>query len=303
MSASNPKRRGGPTARSSQPADGMQQIFKLAKYQQSFDKDAFNELIKGQGVKVVHYRAIPDPSGMAAIGDSHAVQSPRRSSDGFIYKEAGEMTLWFSSNTSDWDIEVEGMTKHDAAVITAPINYENCPDKEVILAPYDRFFLKDVVVRVVAMQFVEANTTGTDKLQYPATCVEYLIDADGREYTEDVDFKITPDGFIQWISQNRPGFNEKTNRGTVYAIRYRYIPYFVIARMLHEIRVSQITDMMTFERQLHRMPFQALVIREHVLSDVNRDPHQTIMDQRFQNAPPVGGITGPNDSGSDGGML
>lgn len=300
--ADNPKRRGGPRRRESKPTDAMQQIFKLGQYQQSFDMFAFEQLIAGQGVKVIHYRAVPDPSGMAAIGDVHAVQSKRQSSDGFIYKEVGELSLWFSSNTSDWNVEIEGMTKHDAAVITSQLWYENCPEKEVLLAPYDRFYLKDIEVRVIATQYVEANTTGIDKLQYPATCVEHLIDADGKEYFEKKDFEITAEGFIKWISQNRPGFNEKLARGMVYSIRYRYTPYFVVARMLHEIRVSQVTDPMTFDRKLQRSPFQALVIREHVLSDQNRDPHQDIMDQRFQAAPPVGGVNGPSD-GNKGGML
>jgi hypothetical protein len=298
-----PKRQGGPRTRTPRPADGVQQIFNLAQYQQSFDKDAFDSLIRGQGIKVVHYRAIPDPTGMAAIGDVHAVQSKRQSSDGFIYKEVGEMFVWFSANSSDWGIEVEGMTKHDTAVITVPHKYENCPDKDVILAPYDRFYLKDIEVRVVAMQYVEANTTGIDKLQYPASCVEHLIDADGKEYLEGINFQLTPEGFIKWISQDRPGFNEKTSRGTIYSIRYRYTPYFVIARLLHEVRVSQVTNPLTFDRNLERMPFQALIIREHVLSDANRDPHQNLMDQRFQAAPMVGGSTGPTDSGESGGML
>jgi hypothetical protein len=301
--ADNPKRRGGPRARASKPTDAMQQIFKLGEFQQSFDMEAFESLIRGQGVKVIHMRAIPDPSGMASIGDVHAVQSKRQSSDGFIYKEVGELTLWFSQNTSDWNVEVEGMTKHDVAIVTSQLWYENCPDKEVLLAPWDRFYLKDIEVRVIAFQYVEANTTGVDKLQYPATCVEHLIDADGKEYKEGTHFEITKEGFIKWISQDRPGFNEKLGRGTVYSIRYRYTPYFIVARMLHEIRVSQVTDPETFNRKLQRTPFQALVIREHVLSDQNRDPNQHIMDQRFQGAPPVGGVTGPNDSGPDGGML
>jgi hypothetical protein len=289
--------------------DGVQQMMHLAHYQQSFDRDAFNQLIQSQGVDVVHYKALPDPSGMASIGDIHAVQSKRNSDDGFIYKEAGSMHVWFSGSTSDWNIEVEGLTAHDAAVVTFPMEYEsgekdeNGKREEVIVGKYDRFYLKDIEIRVVAVQYIEANTTGIDKLQYPATFVEYLIDADGKEYKQNVDFEITHQGFIKWTSQNRPGFNEKTNRGTVYAIRYRYTPYFIVAKMLHEIRVSQITDMATFDRKLERMPFQALVMREQVLSDVNNDPFQSRMDQRYQNPPPVGGVTGPNDGSSDGGML
>jgi hypothetical protein len=302
----NPKRKGGPRGRrQEQPTDAVQMIIHLAKYAQSFDKEAFDQLIQSQGVYVTHYRALPDPSGMASIGDTHAVQSKRDSSDSFLYKEAGDMHIWFSANTSDWEIEVEGLTKHDAAVVSFPMVYDDGEHKgeDVIVSDYDRFYLKDIEVRVVAKQYVEASSTGVDKLQYPAVFVEELVDADKKEYRAGVNFEITDEGFIRWISQDRPGWNEKTLRGTVYAIRYRYTPYFVVAKMMHEIRVSQITNPETFERHLERMPFQALLYRENVLSDQNNDPMRTRADQRFQNAPPVSGVTGPKDSGSDGGML
>lgn len=300
--AGNPKRKGGPRQRRVVNAQGNQQIFQLDPWQQSFDVGAFDGLIGGQGILVTHYRALPDPSGMASIGDVHAVQSPRASSDGFIYKEVGKLFMSFTGNTSDWSVDVVGMTKHDVAVATPSKKYENC-DNPVLIAPYDRFYIEDIELRVIATQYVEANSTGTDKLQYPATCVEHLIDADGIEYKEDVHFKITEEGFIQWIDQQRPGFNEKTMRGTVYAIRYRYTPYFVAARLLHEVRVSQVTNPATFKRSLERLHYQVLLIREHVLSDINNDPNSDLMDQRFQHAPPVGGITGPSDGGPDGGKL
>lgn len=302
MSNSNPKRQGGPRPRKSEPADGVQQIFHMAKYQQSFDREAFDALIQGQGIKVTHYRAIPDPQGMAALGDIHAVQSKRRSSDGFLYREVGDLHMFFNANTSDWQVEIEGLVKHDIAMVTFPIKYDSDPDCEVILSAYDRFYLKDIEVRVVAMQFVEANSTGVDRLQYPATCVEYIIDADGKEYTADLDFKINADGLIQWISQNRPGYNEKTSRGMVYSIRYRYTPYFTIMKMLHETRVSQITDPLTYDRFVTRMPFQALVAREQVLSDMNKDPNSSHADIRFQ-LPPSEGSTGTPGRGSEGGRL
>lgn len=298
----NPKRRGGPRQRQSREADGTQMNLSLQKYQQSFDKDAFNHLINSQGIKVTHYRAIPDPTGMANRGDTHAVQSPRRSSDGFLYKEVGTMQIFFSNNSSQFNVEIEGMIKHDTAVVTLPEKYENC-DQPIIVAPYDRFYLHDVEVRVVNMQYVTANSIGIDKLQYPATCVEHLIDSDGIEYKEGQHFEITPEGHIKWLTQIRPGFNSKTKSGTVYSIRYRYTPYFICARLLHEIRVSQITDPNTFERKVERMPYQILVIREHVLSDINKDPNQNILDTRFQNAPPVGGVMGPSDDKPDGGIL
>ncbi len=289
--AKKPNHPEGPRQRDSRQPDGNQLYFNLDKYQQSFDKDAFNSLIQSQGVKVVHYRAIPDPSGMVDKGDTHAVQGPRNPSDNFIYKEAGVAQVFFSSNSGNFDVHVEGMIKNDTAVITPPEKYENCDDP-LLLAPYDRLYLKDVEVRVVNQQFVEANATGLDRLQYPATCVEHLIDADGIEYKEKQHFEITKEGHIRWLTQQRPGWNASLGKGKVYAIRYRYTPYFVVARHLHEIRVSQITDPATFDRKLERMPYQVLVIREHILHDVNRDPNNSIMDNRLQYVPPVGGSLG-----------
>jgi hypothetical protein len=281
----------GPRKRESREPKGDQLFLNLNRFQQSFDKDAFNALVQSQGVRVVHYRAVPDPTGMIDKGDTHAVQSTRASSDGYIYKEAGTLQVFFSSNSSNFDVHIEGLIKNDTAVITPPEKYENCDDP-VLLAPYDRFYLKDVEVRVVNQQFVEANMSGIDRLQYPATCVEHIIDSDGIEYTENQHFTITKEGHIKWISQQRPGWNVSVGKGKVYSIRYRYTPYFIVARHLHEIRVSQITDPATFERKVERMPYQVLVIREHILHDVNRDPENPIIDNRLQYAPPVGGALG-----------
>jgi hypothetical protein len=298
----SPDRKGGPRSRQSRETEGTQLPFNLLPYQHSFDKEAFNQLVRSQGIKLLHYRAMPDPSGMSGRGDSHAVQSQRQSSDGFLYKEVGTVQAFFSGNSSDFNVKTEGLIKHDTAVLTLAENYDNCEDP-ILVAPYDRFFCTEVELRVINMQYLEASSIGIDKLQYPATCVEWLVDADGIEYKEGKEFEITKEGHIKWISQQRPGWNEKTHRGTVYSIRYRYMPYWVTARLLHEARVSQITDPLTFERKIERMPYQILVIREHVLSDVNRDPNSNIMDTRFQDLPPIGGATGPNDDNQTGGML
>ena len=244
---------------------------------------------------------MPDCSGMASRGDSHAVQSPRKSSDGFLYKEVGTLQAFFSNNSSDFNIKAEGLIKHDIAIATLPEKYDNC-DSPVLVAAYDRFYMENVELRVINFQYVEASSTGIDKLQYPATCIEWLVDADGIEYQEGSDFEITKEGFVKWLTQKRPGYNDKTRRGTVYSVRYRYTPYFIVSRILHEIRLSSITDPNTFDRKVERMPYQVALIREHVLADVNND-NSGIMDSRFQAAPPVGGNTGPDESNGSGGML
>ena len=162
-----------------------------------------------------------------------------------------------------------------------------------MLHPWDRFYIKDVEVRVINFQYMEASRTGVDRLQYPATTVEHLVDADGVEYKEGINFNINPDGNVEWIGQKRPGYDPERGKGKVYAIRYRYVPFFVVVRLIHEIRVSQVTDPANYQRYLERMPYSVQVAREHVFEDTNNDPEIPVIDQRFQTAPDPSGAMGP----------
>lgn len=276
---------------------GNQLINNLVNYQVSFDKDAFDHLIRSQGVKMVHYRAIPDPRGLSSRGDTHGAGTVRQSIDGYIYKEAGEITSFFSSNSNSPKAAESSVLEHATAYITAPDYYDDKPDCPVLFSPWDRLFLKDIEIRVVTSQEIEASQTGIDILQFPATCVEHLIDSHGIEYTEGKDFKITAEGHIEWISQNRPGFDPEIGRGRVYAIRFRYTPFFVVDRLLHEIRVSQVTNPRTGQRTLERMPYQIQVVREYVFRDMNRSttPDENTDASRFQDAPAPSGRMGPQD--------
>jgi hypothetical protein len=282
----------GPRSRKPRNPSGNQIPYIIPENQISFDPDAFDNLIRSQGVKLVHYKAVPDPRGMTSRGDTHDSLGIRESSDGFIYKEAGCLQVFFQNNPNSSGVNERGMLEVSSAYITLPRTYENSEDP-VIVDVFDRFFLKDIEIRVSAKQYIEASDTGTDRLQFPATCVEYLVDANGVWYREGVEFKIDPEGNICWISQIRPGFNAKTGRGTVYSIRYRYTPFFVVDHLVHEIRVAQVTNQATFDRSLERMPYQVFVMREKVFQDRNRSKQKTIQSPRLQQAPPTGGTLGP----------
>lgn len=272
----------------------------LFKVQVSFDLPAFREFVQSQGIRVIHYRAVPDPTGMTSRGDSRAVDGEsKRSSDGFIYEEVGTMQVLFYSNGSSENFVKEGAIEYATAYMTLPDIYEKerdtDPDCPVLVMPWDRFFVKDVEVRVLARQYIETNSTGIDRLQFPATCVESLRDANGASYTEGQDFSITDEGHIKWLTQRRPGWNPDLGRGTVYGIRYRYTPFFVCSKIIHEIRVAQVTNPSTLERRVERFPYQIEVVRENVFHDVNaaeKDLNPSD-DTRFQAGPPSGGMLGP----------
>jgi hypothetical protein len=287
----------GPRKRESRKPEGSQRVLNLFNAQISFSSEAFAQFIRGQGVRVVHFRAAPDPTAMQSRGDPRPVDGTRHSSDGYIYEEAGVAHVLFHSNSAQETMPVEGVIDYSTAFMTLPAYYEQ-PDGQtgttpILVMPWDRFYLKDIEVRVVDRQIVEPNSTGTDRLRYPATFVEFLQDAAGVKYNQDEHFVITEQGYIKWISQHRPGWNAELNRGVPYSIRYRYTPYFVCQRLLHEIRISQITDQSTQERKVERMPYSLQVVRENAWQDINNDVEAHGEDPRFAPAPPSGGMLGP----------
>jgi hypothetical protein len=284
----------GPRKRIINDASGDQLIFQEGERQLSFDSEAFQNFIKGQGIWITHYRALPDPRGMASRGDNRDVLDLRpQDSDGFVYKKAGDIQATFTVNSKNISQDPLGEISNSVAYMTMPKYYSDNPKEEVLIHPWDRFYLKDIEIRVVNLQFLESRKEGVDKLQYPAVRVEELVDSNGVWYTQDTDFAITEEGNIKWLGQKRPGWNVNTGKGTVFSIRYRYTPYFIVVRLIHEIRVSQITDPATFKRTLERMPYQVEVIREIVFRDANTNPGSPTIDIRYQNAPQVGGNLGP----------
>ena len=272
--------------------EGTQIPTDIPQDQISWNKEAFDQMIESMGIRMIHYRAMPDPRGMASKGDNHDVLGIRDSSDNFIYEEAGTLQVLFVNNNTQVSMESEGVVNFATAYMTLPTTYESSGEA-VLVAPWDRFYLKDIETRVINSQFVEASTTGLDRLHYPATCVEFLMDANGVKYCEGKDFQLTQDGDIKWLTQNRPGWNAQIGKGVVYSIRYRYTPFFVVSHLVHEIRVGQVTNEATFDRKVERFPYQCLVVRERVFYDTNRDSNKPISDDRYQAAPPSGGFLGP----------
>ena len=252
--------------------------------QLSFNPEAFDEFIRSQGVTFVHYRALPSPLGKIDRDDiRHSFSDFGQVSNGFIYIKAGEFTAAMTSNSQKIQEQPDGLYDFSTAYITIPRFYDNSQER-VILSHYDRIYLKDIESEVINFQMVEASIRGSDRLQYPAIKVEHIIDSQGKCYAENQDFKIDEYGNIQWCGQNQPGIDPKTQKGRVYSIRYRYNAFWYIKELVHEIRVSQVTDPDTFDRKVERMPYFAAIQREYVFENIKQN--DSYDNQREVQAPP-----------------
>jgi hypothetical protein len=243
----------------------------------SFDAEAFDQLLRSQGSKMVHYRAQRCPVGLVDLGDIRRPHPHHENcSNGFIYTKIGTITTFLSGNSKNKRPEEVGFVDHSSVQASFPTAYDDL-ETPFIVAPFDRFYL-DEPVNVVMWELYQHSQSGLDRLKYPVEAVEGdIIDSRGERYKLDQDFKVC-NGVVEWIGRRPadelnmgPGLGNGfgTDRGVVCSVRYLYRPYWYVGSIPHEIRLSQIQNEVTGERTVTRMPQACVLHREYV--SLNQD--------------------------------
>ena len=245
----------------------------------SLNLEKLDDFVTSHAVAFVHYRAIPSPIGLKDVGEYRRSETlDTISENGFIYKKCGVFSAVLLSNSKEKKQVEGGLFDYSTARITLPRFYD--PDSpehagdEIHLCPGDRVYIKDLEVKVVNYQRVEYEPKHVDSLQFPALCVEFLIDSLGREYQENMDFKVDKNGNIDWIvGKKNPGIDPDTGRGRIYSIRYKYNAHWYIASIPNEVRVGRVTD--GDVRKPARFPYNAVIQREYIYHNHVRPPAGT----------------------------
>jgi hypothetical protein len=256
------------------------------------DVDYFDSTIESQGVRFVHFRAIPCPVG---LGDRYDIRRTHEDhsgcSNGFIYEQAGEVSCLFVGNGKNNQWNDVGMIGDSTVQVTIPRFYADKVQEEVLLSPYDRLYLKEAKAKVVHFQKFEHNQSGFDRTSYPIESVELLIDSNGVRYAPG-DYSIV-NGQIKWTSNHRPGMDPGTAKGQICAIRYRYIPFWYVSRILHEIRLIQAEDTVTESIGTQRMPYSVQLQREYMFENEQNDVRAPNPNSPRQAVAPRSGTFGP----------
>lgn len=275
------------------PREPSAESFQLSLPSESvaFDPDAFDELLRTQGVPMVHWRAMRCPVGMVDPDDIRRPHDHHADcSNGFLYTRAGTVYVGFLGNSKESRFIDPGRLDGSTVQVVLSRYYEDPEGQRVQVCQFDRMYLVDDVAPVPNWHTFAANQTGVDRLQFPAVHVEDLVDADNARYREGVDFEVRQ-GQIHWLGQRRPGVDPKSGKGKVCSVRYTYRPFWYVKSMAHEVRVAQVEDQDTGDRSLVRMPQAATLQREYHFEKEQRDPLAPHPDsQRQHPAPPGGGF-------------
>jgi hypothetical protein len=226
-----------------------------------WDDNVFNNLIKDQGVTLAHWKAVICPLGLIDANETIGSHSAHvNCENGYIYKFAGYITAYFSSNSAIANLSEMGILDGSTVSVTFPKNYDNTSIQAYIQI-FDRFFIVDLATLVPNTQLIEASPTGYDKANYRIIQLEEVIDSNNISYSPD-NYEVL-DGKIHWVGQQRPGFDPQVGKGVIYSVRYLYEPYFYVSRLMHEVRVLNKLDYITNKKSVVRAPYAALLNREY----------------------------------------
>lgn len=266
----------------------------------SFDPSAFDTAIESQGVELIHWRATRCPIGLVDKFDSrrpnddHGTKCSGSCSNGFLYFKAGIVQALFTSVNNSRDSQDFGVLDGSTVQVTTPRFYDDTSEselgKEIFVVPFDRFYLKEEQVLVEHWQLVEHSLTGKDRLSFPVVNVVLLIDAKGKQYTQDVEFSIE-NGQLVWKDSLGPGFDVDANKGTIYSCRFAYRPFWYCSRVNHQVRVGQIETLE--ERKLIRLPQSFTLQREAQFEKEQNDPEAISGQSPRQEKGPALGPFGP----------
>jgi hypothetical protein len=233
----------------------------------TLDVEAFDALVHHNGIKLIHYRAIPCPIGLTDEQDIHRTTADHSGcSNGFIYKAIGRVTTVFTSNSKDIKRVDSGMMDGSTVAVTFPRFYDSDPTLRVMVRPFDRFFLEEEDITVAIWDKTHRRSDGKpDRVEFPIKRVQHLVDANGQWWYRE-SFTVNSDGDLVW----NPGVGPPP--GVVYSIWYEYQPFWCCDRLIHEIRVTPVPDYIdTAKVGMERTAYGAILHREYVYRNQQND--------------------------------
>jgi len=229
---------------------------------QSIRGASFDQLLQQRGIRFTHRRAIPCFNVNDLDQNSHDPMCTVCDGSGIYYYREKEIYGVFSSNSLQKMFEHHGVWDVGSAVVTLPVEY---PDGEQAdFCMFDQLVIPDFTVRMWELKEFVPTTGLLQQVRYPIHNIDFIASAANnivKEYKVGVDFNITSDGKIQWISGKQPAYDNVNERGDVYTVSYFANPVFTVLQHLHELRITQEMDA-SGSKIAKRLPQNILVRRD-----------------------------------------
>ena len=190
------------------------------------DPAAFERLLDQKGTFVKVFRSMYCPNVKSVDGAEHNIDCTMCQGSGFIDVDPIEVKAFIQNQELETLANVEGFVQGNSVAITFPIGVEIQYFTKVELADKSDIYYQRVL-----------RTPGSqiDVLKYAAKRINVLIENGGTRYYQDQDFRISPDGNVDWsISARTPADN------AIYTIHYETSIQYRAVTALHANRFTQV---------------------------------------------------------------
>lgn len=245
------------------------QTLDVTELQLAVDIQGFDDHIRNIGVTMIHMAAMRCPVGLSSEDDTaRPLHHHQDCVNGFVLTKKGEVTVLFQGNTHQSTDTPEARLEGANVQISVPRFYDD-RETPVELLPYDRLYLKEDTITVPEWELFTHSLTGVDKLSFPVVKVADLMDSKGKIYRQGEDFTVQG-GNLVWTGVG-PGMEPSTKSGVVCSVRYSYRPYWVVSKLLHEVRVAH-SIQGDGSRKVVKLPQTAMLQREYLFRASDPDP-------------------------------
>jgi len=184
----------------------------------------FDVLVEQKGVNLKVYRTMYCPNVKSVDAAEHEIDCPLCNGSGWIDRNHICVKGFIQNQDMERMLDnAAGQHDGNSVLISFPIGVE--------LQYFTRIELVDFT-EIYFQRVMRKAGSNTDVLKYKACRVNMIIDKNNVEYFQDQDFKIDPNGNIQWLLR-------KPADEVIYSIHYECHIQYRATRAMHVARFTQ----------------------------------------------------------------
>ena len=225
---------------------------------------SFDQLVNQRGIRFIHRLAIPCMNINDLDQNTHDPKCVVCDGSGIYYYREKEIYGLFYSNSLQKMFEHHGVWEVGSAVCTLPTEYADGTQAE--FNTYDQLMIPDFTVRMYELKEFVPNISLTQQVRYPIQKIDFIASAANnvvKEYVLGVDYTLTVDGKIKWVSGKQPSYNNTIERGDVYVVSYFANPVYTVLQHMRELRITQEMDA-SGNKVAKRLSQQIIVRRDYL---------------------------------------
>lgn len=212
--------------------------------------DEYDRLIEQKGINVQVFRTMYCSNVKSVDGGEHEVDCAICNGSGFIDVNPIETKAFFQNQSQERMLDgAAGQHDGNSVYITFKIGIELQYFTLIKLCDFTDIYFERVMRK---------PATNIDVLKYKACRVNVIVDKNNVQYYQDQDFKLDPNGNIQWLTR-KPADN------VIYSIHYEAHVQFRATKAMHVNRFTQYKQPGEVNVQFIKLPEQWQAQKEFLI--------------------------------------